>query len=255
MPIEIAVSSTPGLKFIRSNTVFALGFIRLQFEYGNDYHFVRQQALNRLKDANLPTGVQPLISPAGGISEIYRYEVTGPPGMSVMELKTLQDWVIERRLRTVAGVADGAVLGGDTKEYQVEIDLNRLMSFGMTLPQVMSAISNSNANVGGRTIAIAPMPILSTSESSTGMPLRCVSQIFMTGLSACIGLVPAAFSDGIGSQVQQPLACVIVGGMLLSPICSLVVLPVFARLFIREEPSEESDEESKSAGSTPVPAH
>src|SRR5215217_5048849 len=66
IPIEIAVASTPGLKFLRSNTVYALSFIRLQFEYGRDYNFVRQQALNRLKDVSLPAGVQPVISPAGG---------------------------------------------------------------------------------------------------------------------------------------------------------------------------------------------
>lgn len=67
-------------------------------------------------------------------------------------------------------------------------------------------------------------------------------QIFMTGLSACIGLVPAAVSDGIGSQVQQPLACVIVGGMLLSPICSLLVIPVLARLFMgRSRPDTQSE--------------
>src|SRR5436190_12510896 len=77
IPVEIAVASTPGLKFIRSNTVYGLGFIRLQFEYGRDYHFVRQQTLNRLKDAVLPVGVLPVISPAGGISEIFRYELTG----------------------------------------------------------------------------------------------------------------------------------------------------------------------------------
>src|SRR5215211_642866 len=70
IPIEIAVASTPGLKFIRSNSVYALGFIRLQFEYGRDYHFVRQQALNRLNDAALPPEVKPSISPAGTISEI-----------------------------------------------------------------------------------------------------------------------------------------------------------------------------------------
>src|SRR3984893_8360553 len=75
IPIEIAVASTPGLKFIRSNSVFALGFIRLQFEYGRDYYFVRQQALNRLKEAELPAAVQPVISPAGTISEIFRYEL------------------------------------------------------------------------------------------------------------------------------------------------------------------------------------
>src|SRR3979411_2329046 len=111
IPIEIAVASTPGLKFIRSNTVYGLGFIRLQFEYGRDYHFVRQQTLNRLKDAVLPAGVLPVISPAGGVSEIFRYELTGPPGMDVMRLKALQDWVVERKLRIVPGVADGAVLG------------------------------------------------------------------------------------------------------------------------------------------------
>src|SRR5258705_7025290 len=137
IPIEIAVASTPGLKFIRSNTVYALGFLRLQFEYGRDYYFVRQQAINRLKDAVLPAGVLPVISPAGGISEIFRYELTGPPGMDVMKLKTLQDWVVERRLRIVPGVADVLVLGGKTKEFQAEIDLNRMMAHGLTLPQVM----------------------------------------------------------------------------------------------------------------------
>src|ERR1700704_66407 len=72
IPIEIALASTPGLRYIRSNTVYALSFIRLQFEYGRDYYFVRQQAINRLKEAELPPGVQPVISPAGTISEIFR---------------------------------------------------------------------------------------------------------------------------------------------------------------------------------------
>src|SRR6266513_3427148 len=116
IPIEIAVASTPGLKYIRSNTVYALSFIRLQFEYGRDYYFVRQQTINRLQDATLPATVQPVISPAGGISEIMRYQLKGPPEMDLIELKTLQDWVVERKLRTVAGVADVAVLGGKTKE-------------------------------------------------------------------------------------------------------------------------------------------
>ncbi len=154
VPIEIALSSAPGLKFSRSNTVFALSFVRLQFEYGQDYNFVRQQVINRLTGLTMPQGVEPVISPAGGISEIYRYQVVGPPGMSAMELKTLQDWVVERRLRLVPGVADVAVLGGDTREYQVEIHPNKLMAYGFTLPQVMTAISTSNENVGGRTITI-----------------------------------------------------------------------------------------------------
>jgi cobalt-zinc-cadmium resistance protein CzcA len=159
IPLEIAVASTPGLKYIRSNTVYALGFIRLQFEYGRDYNFVRQQTLNRLKDAALPAGVQPVISPAGGISEIFRYELKGPPDMDLIQLKTLQDWVVERKLRIVPGVADVAVLGGKTKEFQAEIDLNRMMAYGLTLPQIMTAISAGNANVGGRTIALGEQSV------------------------------------------------------------------------------------------------
>src|SRR5262245_1586162 len=159
IPIEIAVASTPGLKYIRSNSVFALGFIRLQFEYGRDYHFVRQQALNRLKDVELPQAVQPVISPAGTISEIYRYQLTGPPGMDSMELRTLQDWVVERRLRLVPGVSDVLVLGGKTKEFQAEVDLNRMRAFGLTLPQIISSIGSSNSNVGGRTISLGEQSV------------------------------------------------------------------------------------------------
>src|SRR4051812_8872488 len=159
IPIEIAVSSTPGLKFLRSNTVYALGFIRLQFEYGRDYNFVRQQTLNRLKDATVPNGVTPVISPAGGISEIMRYQLKGPAGMSLTELKTLQDWVVERRLRTVSGIADVSVLGGKTKEFQAEVDLNRMMAHGLTLPQIITAISSGNSNVGGRTISMGEQSV------------------------------------------------------------------------------------------------
>jgi cobalt-zinc-cadmium resistance protein CzcA len=159
IPLEIAVASAPGLTYIRSNTVFALGFIRLQFEYGRDYNFVRQQVINRLKDATLPTAVTPVISPAGGISEILRYQLRGPPGMDLIQLKTLQDWVVERKLRIVPGVADIAVMGGRSMEYQAEIDLDRMRAYGLTLPQIISAISTSNANVGGRTIAVGEQSV------------------------------------------------------------------------------------------------
>src|SRR6266496_1443500 len=159
IPIEIAIASTPGLKYIRSNSVFALGLIRLQFEYGRDYYFVRQQALNRLKEAEIPATVQPVISPAGTISEIFRYQLAGPPGMDLIELRTLQDWTVERRLRLVPGVADVLVLGGKTKEFQAEIDLTRMRAFGVLIPQIINAISTNNANVGGRTIAMGEQAV------------------------------------------------------------------------------------------------
>ena len=145
---------------ISGRTPYSLSdFIRLQFEYGRDYNFVRQQVTNRLKDATLPATVTPVISPAGGISEILRYQLKGPPGMDLIQLKTIQDWVVERKLRIVPGVADISPLGGKTKEYQVEIDLDRMRAYGLTLPQVINAISTSNANVGGRTIAIGEQSV------------------------------------------------------------------------------------------------
>ena len=76
-----------------------------------------------------------------------------------MQLKTLQDWVVERKLRIVPGVADVSVLGGKTKEFQAEIDLNRMMAYGLTLPQIITAISASNSNVGGRTIAMGEQSV------------------------------------------------------------------------------------------------
>src|SRR5207244_12863780 len=104
-------------------------------------------------------GVHPVSSPAGGITEIFRYEIRGPPDMDLIELKTLQDWVVQRKLRIVPGVADVAVLGGKSKEFQAEIDLNRMMAYGVTLPQVINAISAGNSNVGGRTIALGEQSV------------------------------------------------------------------------------------------------
>ncbi len=196
IPLEIAVASTPGLTYIRSNTVFALGFIRLQFEYGRDYNFVRQQVINRLKDATLPTVVTPVISPAGGISEILRYQLKGPPGMDLIQLKTLQDWVVERKLRIVPGVADISPLGGKTKEYQAEIDLDRMRAYGLTLPQIINAISTSNANVGGRTIAIGEQ---SVNVRGVGV-LGSVSDINNIVVSQQGGL-PVVLSDLAHNQV------------------------------------------------------
>jgi cobalt-zinc-cadmium resistance protein CzcA len=196
IPLEIAVASTPGLTYIRSNTVFALGFIRLQFEYGRDYNFVRQQVTNRLKDATLPPTVTPVISPAGGISEILRYQLKGPPGMDLIQLKTIQDWVVERKLRIVPGVADISPLGGKTKEYQVEIDLDRMRAYGLTLPQVINAISTSNANVGGRTIAIGEQ---SVNVRGVGV-LGSISDINNIVVSQSGGL-PVLLSDIARNQI------------------------------------------------------
>ena len=155
IPIEVGVAGMPGLRHVRSISLYGLSLIRVQFSYDTGYQFALQQTLNRLGALPpLPNNVQPVISPESAVGEIYRYELVGPPGYSLADLKTLQDWVLERRFKTVPGVIDVVGWGGLTKEYHVEVDLRRLQGYGITLPQVMSAIANSNVNVGARTLDI-----------------------------------------------------------------------------------------------------
>lgn len=159
IPIEIGIASTPGLQYVRSTSLYGLSFVRAQFTYDTDYYFALQQTLNRLNSVTLPNNVQAGISPASLTGEIYRYQLVGPPGMSPMDLRTLQDWVVVRRLKTVPGVIDIVSWGGPTKEYHVDVDLNKLPAYHVTLPQVIQAISNSNINVGGRTLVVGQQSV------------------------------------------------------------------------------------------------
>ena len=86
------------------------------------------------------------------VGEIFRYQLVGPPHFGLTNLRTVQDWVLQRRLLTVPGVVQVNTWGGTTKEYEVEVDLNKLDAYNVTLPQVISALGNANVNVGGRTI-------------------------------------------------------------------------------------------------------
>ena len=94
------------------------------------------------------------MSPLFPIGEIYRYRLKGPPNYSVLDLKTLQDWVLQRRFRAVPGVIDVTGWGGKTKTYELQVDFNKLIANGLTLPQLLQAGSNSNINVGGNTVNI-----------------------------------------------------------------------------------------------------
>ncbi len=154
IPIEIAVAGLPGLQYVRSISLYGLSDVKVQFAYDTDYYFDLQQVLNRINALTLPNNVQPTISPWSSIGEIYRYQLVGPRGYSLTDLKTLQDWVLERRFKTVPGVIDVVGWGGLTKEYHVEVDLNKLTAYHIPLPQVLTAITNSNLNVGARTLDI-----------------------------------------------------------------------------------------------------
>ena len=129
--------------------------VKLQFSFDYTYDEALQQVLNRLSQlAPLPGNVQPGISPLSAIGEIYRYRLVGPPNYSVLDLKTLQDWVLQRRFRAVPGVIDVTGWGGKTKTYELQVDFNKLVANGLTLPQLLQAVSNANINVGGNTVNI-----------------------------------------------------------------------------------------------------
>src|SRR3984893_17662108 len=155
IPIETQVSGIKNLTTIRTISLYGLSDVKLQFSFDYTYDEALQQVLNRLSQlAPLPGNVQPAISPLSAIGEIYRYRLAGPPNYSVLDLKTLQDWILQRRFRAVPGVIDVTGWGGKTKTYELQVDFNKLVANGLTLPQVLQAVSNANINVGGNTVNI-----------------------------------------------------------------------------------------------------
>jgi len=157
IPIEVNVATAPHLTAMRTISLFGLSDVKLQFSFDFTYEQAQQQVLNRLSQMPaLPNNAQPQISPVSPIGEIYRYRLVGPPGYSVLDLKTLQDWVLQRRFRAVPGVIDVIGWGGKTKTFELEVDFNKLIAYGLTLPQLLQALNNSNINVGGNTVNIGP---------------------------------------------------------------------------------------------------
>ena len=154
IPIEVALNGMPGLTDIRSLSIFGLSDIKVYFDFNTEVFRDRQEVLNRLGSVQLPPGAAPSLSPWWAIAEIYRYELTGAGETTLTDLKTIQDWQVRREFRRIPGVIDVTAFGGTTKEYHVDIDPGRLISYGVNLSQVMSALTNSNANVGGNYLTI-----------------------------------------------------------------------------------------------------
>ena len=156
IPIEVALNGMPGVSDVRSISIFGLSDIKIYFDFGTEIFRDRQEVLNRLGSVQLPPGAVPSLSPWWTIAEIYRYELTGTDETTLTDLKTIQDWQVRREFRRIPGVIDVTAFGGTTKEYHVDIDPGRLISYGVNLSQVMSALTNSNANVGGNYLTIGP---------------------------------------------------------------------------------------------------
>jgi len=161
IPIEIQMAGIPNVQVVRTISLFGLSDVKVQFTYDFSYEQAEQWVINRLSQLSpLPNGAQPQISPTSPVGEIFRYQVKGPPGYAVTDLKTLQDWVLERRFKAVPGVIDVTGWGGKTKTFEIAIDQNRLVHYGLSIPQVLQAIGNANINVGGQTVSIGPQAVV-----------------------------------------------------------------------------------------------
>lgn len=153
IPIERAIQDTPNVLDRRSRTIFGLSVVQLTFEDGTDDYFARQQVLERLAVADLPDGVQPELAPLStAVGEIFRYVVEAPPSYSPMEIRDLQDWVIEPYLLQTPGVADVTTFGGPMKQYHILADPNNLRKYDLTISDLEEAIEKNNHNTGGNII-------------------------------------------------------------------------------------------------------
>ncbi len=153
IPIEVGMAGIPHLTAIRAISLFGLSDIKIQFSYDFTNDQAKQQVINRLSQLPpLQGGAQPTLSPTSPVGEIFRYKITAPKGYSVMDLKTLQDWVLQRRFKRIPGVIDVTGWGGKLRTYDVVIDNDRLAAHNVTVSQVLAALAKSDGNVGGQTI-------------------------------------------------------------------------------------------------------
>src|SRR6266853_4504126 len=149
LPIEVEMNGAPHMIVMRSISLYGLSDVRMTFQESTDDYFARQVVFERLADIQLPSGVTPGLSPLFSPSGlVYRYVIESPD-RSPQELKTIEDWVIQRAYKSVPGVADDSGLGGTTMQYQVLLDPAKIYSYHISVPQVLAALAANNSNAGG----------------------------------------------------------------------------------------------------------
>src|ERR1700689_1753935 len=151
IPLEVVMNGIPHVVHLRSFSLFGLSDLKLIFDDEEENSWNRERVLERLAQVTLPTGVSPQMgtdwSPVG---QIYFFTLRSTnPQYDVMELKSIEDWVVEKNLKAVPDIVDVASFGGPTREYQVRVDPNKLISYGLSLAQVEQQLTNNNANAGG----------------------------------------------------------------------------------------------------------
>jgi heavy metal efflux system protein len=160
IPMEVGLAATPGVDVIRSTSFYGLSFVRVAFKYGVEYYFaLTQTGISLQQNVTLPNNVAPSIQGSSLVGEVYRYQVAGSRHIGLTNLRTIRDWIVQRRLLSVEGVVQVNTWGGTTKEFEVEVDLHKLDAYNVTLPQVIAAIGNANINVGGRTVSFGQQSV------------------------------------------------------------------------------------------------
>jgi cobalt-zinc-cadmium resistance protein CzcA len=173
IPLEVTLAGMPKLKYLRSKSLFGLSHLRVQFEYGHDYDKAKQEVINRLQfSQQLPAGVTPQLSPQSPTGEIFRYTLRSPlengkPIYNLNDIKSLQDWFLERDFRRVPRIIDVTSRGGTVKRYEIHFDPKEMIRLGVTLQQIQDAVSNSNLNIGADFVV----------QGQVAMNVRCVALI------------------------------------------------------------------------------
>jgi heavy metal efflux system protein len=160
IPMEVGLYPTPGVVNVRSTSFYGLSFVRVTFAYGVDYYFALSQAsISLQQNVNLPGNQVAQIQQSSLVGEIYRYQLVGPPHFGLTNLRTLQDYVVTRRLLTIPGVVQINSWGGTTKQFNVDANLEKLEAYNITVPQLIAALGNANINVGGREITVGQQSV------------------------------------------------------------------------------------------------
>lgn len=212
IPIERAVQNTPTVLDRRSRTIFGLSVVQLTFKDGTDDYFARQQVLERLASAELPEGVFTELAPLStAVGEIFRYVVEAPPSYSPMEVRDLQDWVIEPYLLQTDGVADVTTFGGPLKQYHILADPIKLTKYGLTISDLEEAVAQNNQNTGGGIIerggqgfAVRGLGVLRNEKDIENIVLKAVegTAVFVRDV-ASVEIAPPPPSGVLGYSIPD----------------------------------------------------
>jgi cobalt-zinc-cadmium resistance protein CzcA len=222
IPIEVQMNGLPQLVALRSVSLFGLSSVMMIFDDGSNNDLNRQKVLERLSQVNLPAGLQPTIGPDySPVGQIYFYTLKSTnPAYDSMGLKTLQDWVLTKQLKSVPDVIDVVSFGGVTREYQVQVDPNRLIAYGLNIGQVEQALANNNVNAGGsfiergaQAVNVRAVGLMETSadagmtvlKTQNGIPVRVRDiGLVQQGPKIRLGQVGKAVHPEPGKVIDDP---------------------------------------------------